>query len=246
MSKPIFTFVPVEASLVDVRPVPVNHTNMAVYALGASGRAWVRKRQENMGCEEFLSETLAWLLAKALEVPVPESAIHTDDQGDPSWLSEWVPSVMHWDPAFINRITNVEGLGALVALDAIILNPDRHAGNILLQPESDGLGLRVWAIDHGAALIGYAKDIQGYRDAVTDPRNLARGLPVDLIEAFALEAGRRASELSATDVKAIVHGGCLQAKEPGAAAIAEVLVERCARAKRFVADYLEEIRRRQR
>lgn len=246
MSGRIFTFVPTVSALVDGSAVPVRHTNMAVYARDGSGRTWVRKRQANMGCEEFLGEALGWLLANALEAPVPDSAIFVDKDGDPSWLSECVPSVVHWDPARVNEISNADGLGAVLALDAIILNADRHGGNLLLQADATGDGLHVWAIDHGAALIGSAKDIDGYREEITDPRNLARGIPVDLVEGSALQAARRACSLAPLDVRGMAQGACLQAKEPAADLIADVLAERCAKAEKLVTAYLEQIRRLQR
>ncbi len=41
-------------------------------------------------------------------------------------------------------ITNPDALGAMLALDAILLNVDRHSGNIILQPTADEAGLRAW------------------------------------------------------------------------------------------------------
>lgn len=150
-----FAELPVVATLIDGPAVPVRHTNFATYAIDESGTRWIRKREPNIGYQELLAESLAWLVGTELGVPLPRSAVHTDEEGNRSWLSEQIDHVVHWNPELTNVIENPAGMGAMIALDAILLNPDRHQGNILLQPIGNRGRWHVWAIDHDQVLLAY-------------------------------------------------------------------------------------------
>lgn len=82
--------IPIVVSLADGPVVPVPHTGMAVYSIDAQGRKWVRKREENIGCEELLAEAIGWLMGRRLDVPVPDAAFYRGPEGA-SWLgSRWL------------------------------------------------------------------------------------------------------------------------------------------------------------
>jgi hypothetical protein len=129
-------------SVEDGPKVLVANTSEARYTMSSDGRRWIRKRQVDTCFEPLLSEALSWLLARELKVPVPAGAV-TGEGDDLSWLSEYIPSVVHWHPDLVHYIVNLDDLGRMLALDAIIHNSDRHGGNILLQPAPTELELKV-------------------------------------------------------------------------------------------------------
>jgi len=229
-------------NLVDVADVPVEHTGRATYSLDGQGRRWIRKRLENSGCEELLAEMISWEVARRLDIPVPDGAFCAD-VGQESWLSACLPAVVHWDPARVGDVENLASLGAVLAFDALINNPDRHAGNILLQA-TEGVGtLRVWAIDHGQALVGWPDDFESRGAETPDPRNLARGLPMDTLEDMASVTAEKMTRCSAADILEDVRRSCVLAKEPKADVIGNTLVSRLAAAPSLVAEYLGRVRK---
>jgi hypothetical protein len=232
--------IPVVASLTDGDDVPVPHTGRARYSIDEAGRRWVRKLEENIGCEELLAEAISWLLARRLDVPVPAAAYH-GGPGELSWLSGLISPVVHWDSAHAPKVTNLDGLGAVLALDALVQNPDRHAGNLLVQP-IDAVTVKVWAIDHGQALVGWPEDFKEKANEIPGVRNLLRGLPIDLLEEPAANAARKAAKLSRSEIMSMVRGACLLSKETKADMIGETLSARCVDAEGLVATYVKNIR----
>jgi len=112
----------------------------------------------------------------------------------------------------------------------LINNPDRHAGNLLLQPDPDESAIKLWAIDAGNALIGWPSDYAAARDDLPSLRNLARGLPVSEVRESALEAAEMASTISTLEIVDMVVHACHLAHEPQGELITTTLVSRCARA----------------
>jgi hypothetical protein len=91
-----------------------------------------------------------------------------------SWLSKAVKSPLHWDIDRLDFIRNINYLGNMLVLDVLLLNGDRHGGNILLQPNPDELDLHLWTIDADDVLapirapgIPYA-DIRGRAIQIAD------------------------------------------------------------------------------
>jgi hypothetical protein len=237
----ISTDIPIVQHLTDHGDVPVVHTGCAVYSIDSAGKRWVRKREANTGIEELLAEMIGWLLARKLFVPVPEAGVFVAGN-DRSWLSAEIQDVLHWDSSRAPFVTNMAGLGAMMALDTMILNEDRHAGNILLQPDLDQLHLKAWAIDHGNALVGWPTDYVARRREIPDPRNLAPGLPMDLVQEGAMEAAEKATCIVSQDILALVREACTNAAEPKIDETVSVLAERCANARPLVESYLKRIR----
>jgi hypothetical protein len=196
--------------VVDGERVPVDATHEAVWAITEDGRRWVRKRVGDLNWHGLLAEAVGWMVAREIGAPVPDGAC-LELQGDErSWLSERISPALHWDPLRIHTIDNVDELGAILALDALILNRDRHDQNLLLQPAPDELHLRVWAIDHGSAIGGYPKDLDAAGTNVDHPQPLrfpAR-LPLDLMKPGALAAAQRAARLPTPDVAEIASEAC--------------------------------------
>lgn len=238
----MFTEIKIVVSLADASPVPVQHTGNAVYALDSEGGRWVRKREADMGCEGFIAETLSWLVARRVGAPVPAGAVFTADGAERSWLSSVIPAVAHWNAALAPFVINTDELGAILALDTVVLNEDRHAGNILLEHHPDELHLRVWAIDHDDAIVGRPDDFVARRNSIPSARNLARGLPIDLIAPHAVAAAERLRDCSSAEIHGLVQECCLLAHEPRSEDIGSVLFDRCRTAPELVSRYLDVIR----
>lgn len=150
------------------------------WARDDSGRLWVRKKEEDVGVEPIAAEIIGWYLARFLEVPVPTGATYwrRDQPNATSWLSEVVWPALHWDPDRAHYVNNLDDLGNILVLDVLILNSDRHAANLLLEPDPDELHLHLWAIDAGNALVSYPMDFESNADEIPDP-TLAPGIPFE-------------------------------------------------------------------
>jgi len=235
------------ARLADVQdrgPVPSPHTNEASYAVDASGRLWVRKRESITGWEELLAEALAWLLADPLGVPAPDAAVVLAP-GEESWLSAFVPDVVaHWS-AGAGPIENRDGLAATLVLDALLANPDRHARNILLAPAAGGR-VRAWAIDWGDALAGHPADFAAAGERLPSVRNAAPGLPLADLDEHADAAARRAAALDPGSVASTVAEAFAVARTTPPAGYAESLLHRLSVAPRLTREYLRLLQERAR
>lgn len=229
--------------LVDFGPVPVMTASEPTYAMDVSGRKWVRKSILHTVHEPLLAEALGWLLGKVLGVRTPDGAIGGEGDGL-SWLSLRVPGVTHWDPSGIHFIKNVKELGRMLVLDAIILNEDRHEGNILLQANPDQHNLVAWAIDTGGALIGFPDSFAQAEMALPSIAKLARGIPVELVADEARATALRATSLSPYLLKRFVDEACQIAGEPKAGILLEALSARIEGASDLTEKYLQSIEQR--
>lgn len=233
--------IPRVAGLVDFGPVPGSHGGDAHYVADKEGRRWVRKREVDTGFQPLLGEAAGWLIGRRLGVPIPDGAACDLPSAERAWLSAQIQPVVHWDPGQVSKIDNLADLGAMLTLDVVIHNADRHAGNILLQP-LDYLHIRAWAIDAGHALIGHANDYEANRGTIPSVANLARGLPLDVLAEGAHEGARVAAELTEKELQGFVLEACEIAQDnANASRILGVLRERCAVAPKLVASYLDEI-----
>lgn len=111
------------------------------------------------------------------------------------WLSEYLPHVAHWAPARAQALTNPDDLGAIIALDAILGNWDRHARNLLLVPQPSAEQLRVYSIDIANAWIGTPADIAARGLESPGVEKLAPGIPVDMIRDGAEKLAEKAAKL---------------------------------------------------
>lgn len=237
-------FAPFEkiSEIQDGELVTTHNTSEARWALDpATGRRWVRKCESNSGFEALLAEAVAWRVGKLMGVPTPHAAIFADGTGQLSWLSEMIPAALLWDHSKRDYIVNLQGLATMVLLDSIIYNDDRHAGNILLQPFPDESKLKVWAIDSGSARVGWIDDFLQCGSNPPDPRNHARGLPLDAIAPLCESAANRARKISHGALRAICTEACALVREPPsrADALANALHRRVLDAPGIICEYLE-------
>ncbi len=231
--------IPRVTGLIDVWPVGehVPHGADATGAVDNSGRRWVRKREENVGYQGLLAEALSWLLARRLGAPVPDGAVCLDP-GQRSWLSAWVADSVHWRAESAEYFVNPDGLGSVLALDALVHNGDRHSGNLLLEPRREGI-LWIWAIDFGNALVGHASDLAAAGLECPSPRNIARGLPIRRCEPGAMAAAVHVAALPHDLVASDVAAACAVANaDSDAAEITRALARRFAHAEDLVQRYL--------
>jgi hypothetical protein len=230
--------IPVLTDVVDGIPVGVRNSSEATFALSPDGRRWVRKRELVTGYEQLASEALGFLLARELKVPVPDGAI-TGEGHDRSWLSLFLPSCEHWDATRLHLVSNLQDLGRMFALDAIISNPDRHSQNILLQVDpEDPEELRLWCIDVGDSLLGYPHDLRDAGLEPPTPRNTARGLPVAELREEALAAAEDATLMTKGLVRHMVSEVCGQVGGMEEDVLLEALWRRLQNASTITEDYL--------
>lgn len=231
----------------DVLPVPVRHTSDGCWAVDAAGHRWFRKREDNIGYQGVLAEATSWLLCRQLGVRTPQGAV-VMATGERSWLSAALGLVMHWDPAFRDMISNLDEVAAMLVLDAIVLNEDRHAGNILVEPGEDETDLRLWAIDFGDALVGQIDDFEE-RDLDAPAQEKirlvhARGLPISALAALVEPAVDRATNLPQSALRTLVLHACAIARETDVKAekLSHLLDRRCRAASQIVGCYVDRLR----
>lgn len=221
--------------------MPVQNSSGAVYSVDGTGRRWVRKRVSEMGHEALLAEALGWLLARHFSVPIPDAAL-TGRGEDASWLSGYLPFVKHWNAAEGTRVRNLRAIGKVLMLDALLMNGDRHAGNVLLAPLKRGDRLTAWAIDFDHALVGWPGDFAALSvDELPSLRNLARGLPVAAMRPGARQAAREARLLDRRILAGYVTEACEIAEEPRKDALLAALQARADRAIELTDLYLASI-----
>lgn len=227
------------AGVLDGPPVPVENGSEARWARDATGRQWVRKREADTGFQPLLAEAASFLLGEHLGVPQPRGAVFYDGE-EWSWMSERIVAAgEHWEPDMRDLIANLDELGRVLTLDAIVFNEDRHRRNLLVEPLGDEAHLKVWAIDAGKAEIGWPSDFVARGLAAPSPHNHARGLPIGAMVEPALAGAAVAAALPEDALRALVGEACALAREPAAAALADALVARCRRAPEIVTRYLD-------
>jgi hypothetical protein len=217
--------------------VPTNDGSTARWARDAKGRTWVAKR--DIGANEVLAEALAFALGEKLSVRQPQGAVFNHG-GSPGWLSAAIPDAAPYDPDRRDHIANIDEVGHMLALDAIIFNEDRCQQNLLLTPEDDGRFI-VWAINAGSAQLGCPADIRGRGVEPPGVGNHARGLPWAVLHEPALGAAAVAASLPDEVLRQIVVEGCAQTSEPQVEALVDALTLRCRHAPAIVARYMENL-----
>lgn len=222
--------------------VRVKHGANADYVLDSSGREWVRKKEEETGFNGLLAEAFGGLMAHELGVPCPDFAVHESAQGS-SWLSGLLRDVTHWDVAKLPFVGNFEELGPMLTLDAILINEDRHRGNILLQSVGDKEEeLRAWSIDLGNAIVGWPHDFLDAEERVADPRNHAKGLPISRMEDAAMEAAHFAQTIPIERIGEYAQEACGLVRESTVEEYTNVLYLRCSNAVQLVSRYIARLK----
>ncbi|WP_426755664.1 hypothetical protein [Myxococcus sp. Y35] len=223
----------------DHGPVDVDHSSEAVFAIDGDGRRWVRKKMLFTGWQPILAESLGWLISREIGVRAPVGAVC--GSGDElSWLSAYVPHALHWQRNYVHFVRNIDEFGAMLTLDALLYNADRHAKNILLVPEQGEEELIAWSIDVGNALVGHPQDFMELGLRVPEKPNSARGLPIDLMRVGAFAAAQQASKLAGTPrLERYVAEACAIVGEGTAPLLLEAISRRMERAGDLVEEYLK-------
>lgn len=235
----------VVAGVTDISAINVPHSNFATWAVDRTGRQWVRKRESNITINGLLAESIGWAIGQLLGAAQPAAAVFHDGV-EWSWLSERLThAVEHWDPSMAGSVSNLESFAAVLVTDVIVMNPDRHARNILAELDDEDASLyKLWAIDPGDALVGFPDlFVERVSKPMPPPSNHARSLPIAQLRPFAVGIARRAVNLSEADLVAAVQDGCILAREPApvADALSQALVRRNHDAPALVERYLEEL-----
>jgi len=204
--------IPIVRSVSDRRPIDVENSSEAAWVVSESGESWVLKLEEHMGVNGLLAEAIAWLLAKHMDLPVPDGAVYQRGS-ETGWLSATLPNVMHWSAARAHFVDNLEDLGGVLALDAILLNGDRHQGNILLQTQETESHMRAWGIDFANASVGYAQAFGKVGLDDLPHLNVARGLPTELLRPGLLRYAALAEQIDNASLKGFVTEACEIARE---------------------------------
>jgi len=149
--------------------------------------------------------------------------------------------VLQWKPAYAERLADPGELGALLALDAIIGNRDRHKGNILLRPSPSATELRVFSIDLADSWLGTPYDLENAGLDTPPVDNVARGIPVEMVAPGAVACALRATVLSQARVVDSCKEACFIANEPveSVARVVSALTKCLQGAPEIVAKYLE-------
>ncbi len=219
--------------------VPGNFRTTVSYAFDAAGGRWVLK--QDLRRDQLLAEALGWLLSRHLGVPTPDAGVvGTGDQM--AWASRFVDDALQWSPTRANVVSNVDGLGAMIAFDALIANPDRHSENILCVPQESADQVFVHSIDLEGAWAGDPAIIDGAgldvpEVSLTQPAYI----PVDLIDSSARELAARAERLDNATLAVYVKEACALAGEPDHQILQRALQRRLSAATQLVRDYLKAI-----
>jgi len=207
-------------------------SNSADLVQTTDGRYWVRKHRSNMGPGQFASEAIGWLLSKEVGAPVSDAAVHSTSS-ETSWLSNLVAPVLHWDESKKYAIENLGEVGAMLALDAVMSNVDRHERNVLLEPLTVST-FKLWSIDLGLCFPGQPQ----FSNSTSPPtvKNHLKGLPLRTpgLRKGAIEAVRTLSALTERRLLSIVTEACDVAAIDGAEAFFQILRDRIRLAKRIV------------
>ncbi len=210
--------------------------------IDSEGREWISKGGDSVGWNDIFAETVSWLLGRRLGVRTPDAAVHVDAAGRPFWLSRRVRFYKHWSAGNDERVVNLGELARMLVLDALVGEIDRHAGNLILEPTPDGKGLTAWAIDSGNALIGQPSDFEALGLDPPDPKNHAKGVPIDALAVAAQEAAIEAEALGDDEIKGFVYEAVTIASGPDGSNICEALRARCRGARLLVPAYLDLLR----
>lgn len=182
------------------------NTNAVEYVVDDDAREWVLKR-EMEGFNSVLSEAIGYCLSRLVGVPTPEGGILLESKDMPLWMCRRVPDVTHWDVSHMHKVINLDQVGAMLALDAVIGNADRHAGNILLEPRADGTFF-AHSIDVEQSWLLAPEDLcdeSGPRSDLAPVHRQTRWLfPMVALSAHMTEAAKAMESVSAQSIRGAV------------------------------------------
>jgi hypothetical protein len=203
-----------------------------------SRRWWVLKPLQARG---ILAEAIGGLLGRLIGVEVPEFAVF-DEEGRRGWLSAFVRDAHHWDRSRVGALANPDGIGRMLALDAIIYNEDRNTENFIFEPQDELESFRCWAIDMESALVGMPRALAGKGIQAPRPHALPSDfLVIDRMRGAASDAALVAARASEATLREVVDLAMRTAGTLDGAVLYDALLARCRHAPRIVTDYLRQI-----
>jgi hypothetical protein len=226
------------------------------YVLDADGDQWFTK---GLRRQELTSEFVGSSIASAFGLPIPDFGVAAASVPPPPawanvpsgytrWMSRLEPSTAPWDDALLDRITNLNDLGGVLALDAILHISDRHERNVLLVP-SDGDTHRLAVIDFDGSPLGDPEVFSDLAERGSVPHPDALLVSGLLLRQPIVEGARALASSAAGQVgrfDEICEVGCrLGGRSAESETLKTALNRRLAGAPDLVERYLEAVRRRQ-
>lgn len=224
-----------EAKVKLYHPIEVENQSEARYAKTDDGQSWLLKWK--MERREILAEALGWLLSQRWRVPTPGGALTTHN-GKTAWLSAFIEYTDFWDVSKMSAIHNLAEIGAMLALDAIIHNEDRHYKNILLDPDPNEYQLKAWSIDLAASDIGLPESLKRLDLDLPRAAYIADGIPLDATREAARATAQLAAKIDIKDLREDVVEACGLAGEQKIDILYDALLKRCQNAPSLVEKYL--------
>jgi hypothetical protein len=201
-------------------------------------RWWVLKPLQARG---ILAESVGGLLGRLLGVEVPDFAVFDEGDGR-GWLSAFVHDAHHWDRSRLGALANPEGIGRMLALDAIIHNEDRNTENFIFEPQNEPESFRCWAIDMESALVGMPRALAAKGGKAPRPHALPSDFVViEGMRGAAREASLVAARVSDGAIREIVETAMDAAGTLDREILSHALLTRCRHAQQIVEDYLLQI-----
>lgn len=187
----------VHKTVIDRRSVgtPEEYTEQPEWArtLGPPREDWVLKLAHRGPGLSVAAEAFAWLVGHQIGMALPDGALYAGDAGV-GWLSRRIPDARNWAPEDRDAVSNTEQIGAMLALDAVLANDDRHQQNVLVVAGTP-TGRSLIAIDHGRLNIVHEARLIALGDAPPKPHDDRPALDYRALRPAALAAGDRMSAL---------------------------------------------------
>lgn len=183
------------------------------WAVTADGAVWVHKRRDDLLQNGMIAEALAWMLGRELSAPIPDAAVVVVDHPEVGWLSRQVKCVTNWNPDCVDLVENLDQIGSVIALEAVLCETDRHNGNFLLEVTGSA-SLRLWAVDFALARIRVPDQLLANLDALPHifaqghPKVHLVGLPIDRVAKTALECAEVLRSVSPSAIREMVNEAC--------------------------------------
>ncbi|MEZ4319803.1 MAG: hypothetical protein R3F61_19975 [Myxococcota bacterium] len=125
----------------------------------------------------------------------------------------------------------------MLALDALLMNSDRHEGNIIVQAADTGVGVNLWAIDF--ALSAAVLEERASQCRPPDVSRHARGLPVRDLAVHARSTAQTLRHLSNSILEHVIRQACRYDFEREAETVTRGLRVRCENAPAITEAYLD-------
>jgi hypothetical protein len=231
----------VHQTVVGRRPVgsPGEYTEQPEWAQtsGPPSESWVLKLARRGLGRSIPAEAFTWLVGREIGVPLPDAALYAGEDGR-GFLSRRIPDARNWAPEDRDAVSNPREIGAMLALDAVLANGDRHQQNVLVVGMAKG-DRRLIAIDHGRSDIVHEARLMALGEAPPRPHPDRPDLDYRALRPAALAAAGALSALSEDTVTAWLSEAFLAQGEAVPAILPDLVLGRFNVAVRTVETYLD-------